>query len=236
MRNPSSAYVDLLHNLTLAQAVGVGIGLPRCVVSRRAPHEAQSTRRLQLNATCLSAVFAAAPPQKFTRQDTPLGKGADLILDEPLLTVRSRNRRDRRQAPRRTAVAMSALLCGAGESQVPRWTGRSLEKSPPAAMGRKRSRLSAPTLTAVLPDRSLHPNRESANKVRRSNGARPGSCCATFPRGAPRFGRRVHFTPHHLSASPMMGDMLVFHFNRAGTRMKPSFLAERAGFEPAEGY
>ena len=32
----------------------------------------------------------------------------------------------------------------------------------------------------------------------------------------------------------MMGDMLVFHFNRAGTRMKPSFLAERAGLAESE--
>lgn len=39
---------------------------------------------------------------------------------------------------RTTAVAISALLGDAGKGQVPRYTGRSLEKSPGAALGRER--------------------------------------------------------------------------------------------------
>ena len=39
---------------------------------------------------------------------------------------------------RMTAVGVPDFLCAVGEGQVPRWTGRSLRKSPLAAMGRVR--------------------------------------------------------------------------------------------------
>ena len=56
---------------------------------------------------------------------------------------------------RMTAVGVPDFLCAVGEGQVPRWTGRSLRKSPLTAMGRVREVRRRKQLTFERPSASV---------------------------------------------------------------------------------